>query len=494
MTLPAGIAFAAAPPARVDFTPHPYWTVARIWAALHPAASGQGGGRPFAAAPVDDRAVRTIVTDTRTVQPGDCFVALRGERFDAHDFLADAQAAGAVAVIVERPESAVGLQVPVIVVGDTLRAYGQLAAHWREVWRGVPSGGVVIGVAGSNGKTSTKELLVAALGSLHTIHATRGNLNNLIGVPATLLALPPSADVAVVEMGTNFPGEIARLNAIVRPDITIITSIGEEHLEGLGSIEGVLREEADAAAGASWCIIPGDDAAIADRLTRVIGARAARVQRAGLDAGDVRADGWAIDDDGCCSIQLGGVTVRLPIVGTHNARNTMLVLAVAQLLGVPLDRVAQGIATMAAPSMRSSVSALGAAGGVLLNDAYNSNPPSAKAAIDTVVRIGGAAPRQRVAVLGTMRELGAQSDALHDEVLRHALASPLDLIVAVGDFAASADRLAAPVDRVLRAPTRDAIWPVLEPRLAPDVVLLLKASRGVALEALLPILLQWSER
>jgi UDP-N-acetylmuramoyl-tripeptide--D-alanyl-D-alanine ligase len=494
MTLPPGIAVGAAPAPRTDFVPHPYWTLARVWSALHPNASGHGGGRAMGAAPVDDRPVRAIVTDTRAVQPGDVFVALRGERFDGHDFLAGAEAAGAAAVIVEQVESAIGLRIPVLTVPDTLRAYGQLAAHWRSVWRGVPNGGVVIGVAGSNGKTSTKELLAAALRGTHAVHATQGNLNNLIGVPATLLALPPTAEVAVIEMGTNVPGEIARLAEIVVPDIVIITSIGEEHLEGLGSIDGVLREEADAATGSRWCIIPADDADMADRLTQAIGRRTGTMVRAGLSAGDVRPDGWQLDAGGCVVAQVGDVTLSLPIVGAHNGRNAMLVLAAAQLLGVSPTDVASGIASMPRPSMRSAVMPLGANGATLLHDAYNSNPPSAKAAIDSLMAIDRGSMRQRVAVLGTMRELGAQGPALHEAVLRHALASAVDVIVAVGDFAAAADRMAAPADRVLRAPSRDDAWPVLEPRLAPQAVILLKASRGVALEALVPFLTQWSER
>jgi UDP-N-acetylmuramoyl-tripeptide--D-alanyl-D-alanine ligase len=494
MTLPAGIAFGAAPRARTDFVAHPYWTLGRVWSALYPSASGHGGGRAMGASPVDDRPVRAIVTDTRAVQPGDVFVALRGDRFDGHDFLATAEAAGAVAVVVERADAAIGLGVPALIVHDTLRAYGQLASHWRTVWRGVPSGGVVIGVAGSNGKTSTKELLAAALGGIFSVHATRGNLNNLIGVPATLLSLPPEAEVAVVEMGTNVPGEIARLAEIVAPDITIITSIGEEHLEGLGSIDGVLREEADAATGSRWCVIPGDDASMAARLSAAIGTRSATIVRAGLREGDVRPDAWHIDADGRVVAQHGDVSVALPIVGEHNGRNAMLVMAVAQLLSVPAAAVAQGIASMPRPAMRSAVTPLGGRGAILLNDAYNANPPSAKAAIDSLVAIDGGTSRQRVAVLGTMRELGASAPALHDDVLRHALASPVDLIVAIGDFVNAADRLGAAADRVLRSPARDDAWPLLEPRLTPNAVILLKASRGVALEALVPLLTQWSER
>jgi UDP-N-acetylmuramoyl-tripeptide--D-alanyl-D-alanine ligase len=494
MTLPAGIAHGAPPAPRTDFTPHPYWTLARAWAALHPAAaSGQGGGRAVGAAPVDDRPLRAIVTDTRTVQPGDCFVALRGERFDGHAFLTAAVAAGAAAVIVDRAAAAVGLPVPALVVRDTLAAYGTLAAHWRTVWGGVPAGGVVVGVAGSNGKTSTKELLAAALRPVHAVHATAGNLNNLVGVPATLLALPATTAVAVVELGTNQPGEIARLAALAQADVAVITSIGEEHLEGLGTIDGVLREEAEAAVGAACTVIAGDDAAMADRLVAAIAGRTGRLVRAGLTVGDVVPEAWGLEADGQGWFVLDGARVAVPLVGVHNLRNALLAVVVARELGVAPATAASGIAAMPRPAMRSALAPLGRRGAWLLNDAYNANPPSTRAAIDTLAALDRPAVRQRVAVLGTMRELGPHADALHDDVLRHALAAPIDLIVALGDFATAADRLVADPARVLAAPDALDAWPALAPRLAPDAILLLKASRGVALERLVPTLTAWAE-
>src|SRR3954464_11283119 len=169
-----------------------------------------------------------VSTDTRTIEQGDLFVALAGERFDAHDFLKDAVAKGATGVVVSRADAAAGLGVPVYEVRDTLVALGALGTHRRRVLNKP-----VVAVVGTNGKTSTKELIKAALGSMLEVHATTGNLNNLIGVPLTLLAMPDSADVAVVEMGTNMPGEVPRLRAIVEPNVTVVTSIAEEHLEGL---------------------------------------------------------------------------------------------------------------------------------------------------------------------------------------------------------------------------------------------------------------------
>ncbi|HEX9250426.1 MAG TPA: UDP-N-acetylmuramoyl-tripeptide--D-alanyl-D-alanine ligase, partial [Gemmatimonadaceae bacterium] len=208
-----------------------FWTLDRIAAALADQATGK--------LPRGSSEVSGITTDTRKIGKGDVFVALRGERFDGHDYLRDAVRDGASALVVSRAPKLDTLGVPIFEVRDTLIALGALAHYWRRAW-----GKTIVGVAGSNGKTSTKDLLRAALSRSYTVHATTGNLNNRIGVPLTLLALQPETDVAVVELGTSLPGEVAILRDIVEPDIALITSIAEEHLEGLGDLAGVLREEA----------------------------------------------------------------------------------------------------------------------------------------------------------------------------------------------------------------------------------------------------------
>ena len=215
-----------------------------------------------------------ISTDTRSLAKGDVFVALRGERFDGHDFLAQAAQSGAAAFVVDDPARATGLGVPVFAVRDTTRALGALGTWWRTTW-----GGTVVAVAGSNGKTTTKELIRSALAGGLDVHATTGNLNNQVGVPLTLLRIPSSAMVAVVEVGTSIPGEIALLRDVVAPDVSVVTSIGEEHLEGLGSLEGVLAEEAAIYQG-----VPIGVAPIAQpEVGQAARSRAVRVVEAGLD-------------------------------------------------------------------------------------------------------------------------------------------------------------------------------------------------------------------
>ncbi|MDQ6887112.1 MAG: UDP-N-acetylmuramoyl-tripeptide--D-alanyl-D-alanine ligase [Gemmatimonadota bacterium] len=454
----------------------PFWTRDRLADALEPEAER---GSPAARAPRGPLPVRGISTDTRTVRDGDCFVALVGERFDAHEFLADAVRKGARALVLSTVDPARSLGVPVYEVPDTLVALGALARYRRAAW-----GKTVVAVAGSNGKTTTKELLRAALSSRLEVHASSGNFNNRIGVPLTLLALPDSADIAVVELGTNLPGEVGLLREIARPDVSVVTSIGEEHLEGLHSLEGVLREESSACDGVGVAVVPASQPEIGQAARRL----ARRVVTAGLEDGDFRADRWGLDADGRGWIDLDGTVIRPPLRGTHNLANTMLALAVAAECGIAAVDAAAGIARMAAPPMRSAVESLGSA--TLLNDAYNANPPSMRAALDLLSTMGQ--NRQRVAVLGSMRELGTQAERLHDEVARHALASSVEILAGAGEMADALRRTGAGDPRVVTARDVPELWEELRPRLARDAVILLKASRGFRLERLLPLLTAWA--
>lgn len=464
-TPPPGIAFVPVPFVRAE-QPHPYWTLQRVSETLH-------------TGPRAPHSLSGISTDTRTIRKGDLFVALVGENFDGHNFLQTAKENGAAAFVVSNPMAAAGLAIPTFVVDDTLVALGKLATSWRRVW-----GGPVIAVAGSNGKTSTKDMLRAALGSAFNVHATAGNYNNLVGVPLTLLALPAHAEIAVVEIGTNVPGEVATLRAIAEPDMAILTSIGEEHLEGLGDIAGVLREETDIFHHADVAIIP---TAYPD-VEPIARMRANHVVTAGLSSGDVMPTAWGLAEDGTGWLTYNNTNVKLALRGAHQVANAMLVLAAVEACSVPLEGAAEALRTMPVPNMRGVWEQLGDA--VLINDAYNANPASARAAIELLNSVGEG--RQRVAVLGSMRELGAQADAQHDEVARAAIASKATLIAAVGDFAAAFLRVAPNDARIVLAPEFDDLWPRLESRLDRNAVILLKASRGAKMERLVPFLTAWA--
>jgi UDP-N-acetylmuramoyl-tripeptide--D-alanyl-D-alanine ligase len=449
-----------------------FWTDARVREALGLAAE------PDSAAAAYD----SVGTDTRSLQPGSLFVALTGETFDGHAFLSQAAAAGARGAVVERVPDAAPQELVYYVVGDALEALGRLGLHRRR-----SLGARVCAVVGSNGKTTTKDLARTALGARYRVHATTGNLNNLIGTPLTLLAAPDDAEVLVVELGTNVPGEIEKLARIAEPDAVLVTSIGEEHLEGLGDLEGVLREEtsllpllpADGVA-----IVAEEPPALPERAralfpsTRVAGWTAAADQ-------DLRAEDIALDDEGRVRFRWSGLEVRLSMRGRLNARNALLALGIAREWEVEPRAAVRALAGLNPSKMRSEVLRIGDL--VVIADCYNANPAS----MDAAAELLAAMPRRggRVAVVGSMRELGPTSDVLHRRCAGTLAGAGLDLIVATGDFAAAFDEVAGALgEGIIRGEDPLAAYESLRPRLKGDEVLLLKASRGVALERLLPLL------
>lgn len=448
-----------------------FWTLDRIATALQAHAAGS--------LPRGPASVSGITTDTRKIGKGDVFVALKGERFDGHDYLADAVRDGASALVVSRAPRLNSIGVPIYEVRDTLVALGALAQYWRRAW-----GRTIIGVAGSNGKTSTKDLIRAALTRSYSVHATTGNLNNRIGVPLSLLSLQPDAEIAVIELGTSLPGEVAILRDIAEPDIALVTSIAEEHLEGLGDLAGVLREEAAVYEGVAVGIAPSAQPEIGEAAR----GRAARVIVAGLEANaHLKPDRWEIGADGLGVIEIAGVTIRPPVRGVHNLRNAMLALAVARECGVSYGDAAAGIASMPQPKMRVAWEQVGNV--TLINDAYNANPGSTRAAIELLRGTGSG--RQRVIVLGTMRELGAASEQCHADIAGLALASGADIVAGIGEFAPALEKQNER-ERVITAPDVEDLWPQLKTRLQRDAIILLKASRGVQLERLVPHLTTWA--
>jgi UDP-N-acetylmuramoyl-tripeptide--D-alanyl-D-alanine ligase len=448
-----------------------FWTLDRVAAALQSEATGK--------LPRGSEILTGITTDTRKIGKGNLFLALKGERFDGHDYLRDAVRDGAAAVIVSRAPKIGTLGVPIFEVRDTLVALGALGHYWRKAW-----GKTIVGVAGSNGKTSTKDLLRASLGGAYNVHATTGNLNNRIGVPLTLLALPPEADLAVIELGTSLPGEVAILRDIAEPDIALVTSIAEEHLEGLGDLAGVLREEAAVYEGVAVGIAPSAQPEVAAAAK----GKAKRVVVAGLDpTAELKPDRWEMGADGLGIIEIAGVTIRPPVRGLHNLRNAMLALAVARECGVSYEDAAAGIAQMPQPKMRSSWEQVGDV--TLINDAYNANPGSTRAAIELLKGTGTG--RQRVIVLGTMRELGAASEQCHADIAGLALASGADIVAGIGEFAPALEKHEGR-GRVITAPDVEDLWPMLQARLQRNAIILLKASRGVQLERLVPHLTTWA--
>ncbi len=438
--------------------------------------------------------VEAVCTDTRAMRPASLFVALRGENFDGHGYLRQAAAGGAIAAVVDTaPADAAPADAPpelyLIQVADTRVALGKLAKRVRQDLRGK-----VIAVAGSNGKTSTKHLVHAALGGNPAEKAVglrlRGTIspksfNNDIGVPLTVFAADPAHDYLVLEMGTNHPGEIQPLSEMARPDIAVITNIGAEHLEGLGDLIGVRRENASVVLGLNpggMLVVNGDDPGLLEAVAQYRGQR--------LTFGfDPKNDLFATDvrcDEAGVRFRLNGSRreVFVPMLGRHTAANALAAIAVARKMGVPEEQVFHNLSTAKGPEMRLQLQRVN--GIALLNDAYNANPHSMIAALETVAALP---PQQgrRVAVLGEMRELGPASDRYHREVGEFAAGCKLDLLVCVGrgasHIAEGALSRGLPAASIRSFPDSAAAAAELKGEFRAGDLVLLKASRAVRLEA-----------
>ncbi|HEY6207428.1 MAG TPA: UDP-N-acetylmuramoyl-tripeptide--D-alanyl-D-alanine ligase [Gemmatimonadales bacterium] len=417
-----------------------------------------------------------ISTDTRRLEPGDLFVALEGERFDAHDFLADAKAKGAAAAVVRRGTPPLdGL--PYFEVEDTLVALGALArARRRQLGPGNP----VVAVTGSSGKTSTKEMIRAALATQYRVHATTGNLNNLVGVPLTLLAAPEDAEALVVEVGASVPGEIARLRDILEPTVAVVTNVGYAHVAGFGSLAGVLREKVALLERAPVAVVGTDPPELA-----VEARRRTRTVVAGTDAAaDVRPDAADLDDAGHPRITWGGRSVSVPVIGFHQIENAMIALAAAREAGADPGRAVGGLATVRLPAGRGAVLELGRL--TIIDDTYNANPGSLHWAVRFAHWLARRRGRPLAVVVGSMLELGPESARLHAAAAREIVALEPALVAAVGEFvpAFEAHRHAL-AGRLIDAPDAESLGPELKAALRGNEIVLLKASRGVALERVL---------
>ncbi len=426
-----------------------------------------------------------VGTDSRTVGEGELFVALVGERFDGHDFVADALARGARGAVVSR--SVEGVEAARLYpVSDTLVALGDLARHRRR-----RLGARVVGITGSSGKTTTKDLVEAALKGSYRVHATPGNLNNRVGLPLTILSAPGDTEVLVLELGTNLRGEIGILTGIAEPEIGVITTVAEVHLEGLGSLEGVLEEKLDLLRGLREpraCVV-GDDPPELPRAAGAFCASSTVVGWSGAADPAFRPGEPGTDERGRFHFRWRGEWVRLRIPGRHSVLNALLALAVADLLEVPSRDAARRIGAVEPAPLRGEVRTLG--GVTLVLDCYNANPQSVRAALDLLATYPDLG--DRVAVLGSMLELGARSAALHREVLEEAMERPVDRIVATGLFAEAAGGVEARPGgpELVVAPTLDDAFEALREGITGSEVVLLKASRGAALERLVPRLEGW---
>ncbi|MFV8835919.1 UDP-N-acetylmuramoyl-tripeptide--D-alanyl-D-alanine ligase [Aquisalimonas sp. APHAB1-3] len=408
-----------------------------------------------------------VATDSRHVPEGALFVALEGERFDGHRFAQQALDKGAAAALVARADGITG---PCLVVGDTLRALGELATLWRRRARAQ-----VAAVTGSNGKTTVKEMLTSILSLRAPTLFTQGNLNNEIGVPLTLFRLTDAHALAVIEMGANHAGEIARLTAMVEPDVGVVTNAGPSHLEGFGSLDGVARAKGelfrDLPAGAT-AVINADDR-YAPLWRELAGQR--RVVTFGLEH---EADVMAERDNGAVTMVVGTQRLELvlPVPGRHNLANALAAAATAHALGIAPEAIRNGLQAFRPAAGRLTRRA-GRAGSEVLDDTYNANPASLVAGLDVLAEAG----EPRWLILGDMGELGAEAADLHAEAGRQARAAGVTRLFAVGPLSAAAvEAFGAGAEHF---PGRDALVASARQELTPGATVLIKGSRSMGMEA-----------
>lgn len=371
----------------------------------------------------EDVAVTGVSIDTRTLQPGDLYVAIKGEQFDGHSFIKEAESAGAKALLVHE---SVDSELPQLTVGNTVEALGRLARLWAKRF-GIPT----IAITGSNGKTTVKEIVTTILRQLGPVLSTKGNLNNEIGVPLTLLNMRAEHLYAVIEMGANHAGEIARLVDIAQPDVAVVNNIGTAHLEGFGSVDGIACAKSEIYAGLQpqgYAVINADDA-FADFMREA--ASHCKIREFGLAAG---SDVQGVPGAGLNIRTMSkSLSPRFPLSGDHNGMNALAAVAAVQCLDVQAVSIVRGLENVRSVPGRLEKKP-GINGSRLIDDSYNANPDSAEQAVNVLARYDGI----RYLVLGDMGELGADEESLHARVGAYARQQGLDGLWTTGALASFA--------------------------------------------------------
>ncbi|MEY2480556.1 MAG: UDP-N-acetylmuramoyl-tripeptide--D-alanyl-D-alanine ligase [Verrucomicrobiota bacterium] len=428
-----------------------------------------------------DLTVERISTDSRTLRPGDLFVALRGENFDGHKFINDVVKRGAAGALIEKAwPGKIDKKFPLIRVGDTLIGYQQLAANYRK---SLPL--KVLAITGSNGKTTTKDFVAAALARRYRVTKTEGNFNNHVGLPRTMLEARSTDEIAVWEIGMNHPGEIAALAKLAAPDAAIITNVGIAHIEFMGTREAIAKEKgalAEAIAAEGTVILNAEDP-FSEKIAKKT---RAKIIFAGIEKGSVRATEIRQSASGSEFTILEGAhrcRAQLPVPGLHMVQNAVLAVAAGRLFGLSIEECAAGLASAPLTKARLQIKTIG--GVQFIDDSYNANPESMKAALRTLVELN--ADGSRIAVLGEMGELGEESERGHREVGECAALLAIDQLITIGEAGekiARAAQNAGLENTVAVRSTSDAADLLAEKTTAGDLVLV-KGSRSARTERVL---------
>jgi UDP-N-acetylmuramoyl-tripeptide--D-alanyl-D-alanine ligase len=424
----------------------------------------------------NDAEFQFISTDTRTINPGELFVAWKGENFDGHDYVTVAQQKGAVAALVDKKINA---ELPQIIVANVPKALGQLAAQRREQLKHIP----LIALTGSCGKTTTKEMLRAILLECGPTLANKNSFNNEIGGPSTLLQLTEQHRYAVIEMGANHPGEIAYLTAMAKPNVAFINNIAPAHLEGFGSIEGIARAKLEIFQGLdeNGIVIINRDDHYFEWISNLLKAKKLKnIFTFGIkNKADFFATDITVDAEQHCSFTLhtpkDKVVVRLTVLGQHNVMNALAAAAAASAVGADLSAIKAGL-EKTQPVYGRLVVKQGRNGARIFDDTYNANPSSIKAALEVLAQ----SPGEKIFVMGDMRELGVDAEKLHHEIGQCAKQLGVNQLFACGDLTRATVE-AFGVGAQYFATQQDLSAAVLE-MLQPQVTVLVKGSRGMKME------------
>ncbi len=440
----------------------------------------------------EEQLLSGVSTDTRSIRPGQLFVPLRGERFDGHDYIITASEAGAAAALwdaaVPQPE---GLDLPLILVPDTLEALQRLASAFLSERL---TAAKVVAITGSNGKTTTKDLIASVLATSFLVHKTEGNYNNHIGLPLTILSAPANTEALVLEMGMSGFGEISLLTRLASPDIAVITNIGESHLLQLGSRRGIAQAKLEIAEGlkpGGALVYCGDEPLLAEALAERPVTAGTKLITFGENAGsDWVARYVRVTAEGTRFTATGELEAafELPIPGRHNAVNALAAVAVGRLLGLSAEAIGEGLKMTKLTGMRIERSAAWN-GAVILNDAYNASPTSVRAAIDLVAELSGY--RRKWVVLGDMLELGDGELELHGDIGRYLDRAKVDRALLYGPRSKQIyeeARTKFEDQDVLYFDDKKALGEYLLTALSPDDLVLVKASRGMKMEEIVTTL------
>ncbi|HIU63554.1 MAG TPA: UDP-N-acetylmuramoyl-tripeptide--D-alanyl-D-alanine ligase [Candidatus Avacidaminococcus intestinavium] len=422
-----------------------------------------------------------VITDSRDVPAGSLFVALKGEKFDGHDYCQQAVEKGAAAVLTEREIGNLPSTVLQFVVADTLTAYQEIAKCYRRKFTKLR----VVAITGSNGKTSTKDMIAACLSTCYNVVKTEGNYNNEIGVPKTLLSIDATTDIVVVEMGMRGLGQIKRLCMIAEPDIAVLTNVGETHMELLGSLENIALAKSEILAGLDkkqTAILNWDDYYIKQMTTKAQIISYGFVKDAVVRANEYSSSGFGTTFAYQSLNQAQPVLVYIPYLGKHNVYNALAAIATAEVFAIPKETIIDALKAVSLTAKRQEIRSCG--NNIIINDAYNASPASMKAAIETLAELKRSAKEKKsIAVLADMLELGALAKNAHLQVAQELIVNDIDCVIAYGEetkvmveYLVKAGRVAIHCANAVEAAG------VLKEHLTSNGVILFKGSNSMAVD------------